>query len=87
MTTQLDEEREEEMRSVAWEVIGGLSVAALLSDCAEALIEAYQVDDELYQQDKESVANELVDEYSTPFLSYINTIQEKEPVPDDTTTT
>jgi len=68
MTTQLDEEREEEMRSVAWEVIGGLSVAALLSDCAEALIEAYQVDDELYQQDKESVANELVDEYSTPLL-------------------
>ena len=75
MTTQLNEEREEEMRSVAWEVIGGLSVAALLADCAEALVEAYQANEELYQQDKESVANELVDEYSTPFLSYIDTIQ------------
>ena len=87
MTTQLDEEREEEMRSVAWEVIGGLSIAALLADCAEALVEAYQVDDNLYQQDKESVANELVDEYSTPFMSYINTIQEKEQISNDPTTT
>ena len=67
--------------------IGGLSVSALLSDCAEALVEAYQADNELYQQDKQSVTNESVDEYSTPFMSYISTLQEKEQVTDDSTTT
>jgi len=87
MINQIDEEREEEMRGVAWEIIGGLSVSALLSDCAEALVEAYQADNELYQQDKQSVTNESVDEYSTPFMSYIGTLQEKEQVTDDSTTT
>ena len=87
MINQIDEEREEEMRGVAWEIIGGLSVSALLSDCAEALVEAYQADNELYQQDKQSVTNESVDEYSTPFMSYISTLQEKEQVTDDSTTT
>ena len=87
MTTQLDEEREEEMRSVAWEVIGGLSVGALLADCTEALVEAYKASDELYQQDKESVANEAIDEYSAPFMSYIDTISEKGQVTDDSVTT
>ena len=87
MINQIDEEREEEMRGVAWEIIGGLSVSALLSDCSEALVEAYQADNELYQQDKQSVTNESVDEYSTPFMSYIGTLQEKEQVTDDSTTT
>jgi len=87
MTNQTSEEREEEMRGVAWEIIGGLSVAALLADCAEALVEAYQNDNELYQQDKEAVGNELVEEYSTPFMSYINTLPEKEHVRNDSTVT
>ena len=58
MTTQTDEEREEEMREVAWEIVGNLSISALLSDCAESLVEAYKVHPELYLQDKLSLEEE-----------------------------
>ena len=83
MTSQIDEEQEDEMRTVAWEVIGGLSIAALLADCVEALVEAYQSDSDLYRQDKESVDNTATDEYSPPFISYINNFQEKEQFDND----
>jgi len=85
MTSQIDEEQEDEMRSIAWEVIGGLSIAALLTDCVEALMEAYKADSDLYIQDKESIDNTtaLTDEYSPPFISYINDLQDKKQFDND----
>ena len=58
MTTQTDEEREQEMREVAWEIVGNLSIMDLISDCAESLVEAYKVNEELYLQDKLSLEEE-----------------------------
>ena len=49
---------EVEYREVAWEVISRLSVARLLEDCVEALVEAYQINRDLYLTDKEMLVEE-----------------------------
>ena len=50
---------EEELRVVAWEVISRLTVSRLLEDCVEALVEAYQMDEELYITDKAMIEEEV----------------------------
>ena len=42
--TDIDFEAED-IRAVAWEVVGRLSVSTLLQDCVEALVEAYNIDE------------------------------------------
>ena len=69
---------EEELREVAWEVISRLSVARLLEDCVEALVEAYQIDGELYLTDKEMIDDEDARDISMPMHTYINAVVEKE---------
>ena len=70
---------EEEMRSIAWEVVGNLSIASLLADCVDALVEVYKMDDGVYQQDRETLmADGNSDEYSVPFMNYITTKQGQE---------
>ena len=51
-------EQEIEYRIIAWEVISRMTIARLLEDCVEALVEAYQIDEELYITDKEMVESE-----------------------------
>ncbi len=60
MTDEL--EQEIEYRNVAWEVISRMSIANLLEDCVEALVEAYQLDAELYAIDKELVEDKEPEE-------------------------
>ena len=47
---------------MAWEVISRMSIANLLEDCVEALVEAYQLDAELYAIDKELVEDKEPEE-------------------------
>ena len=60
MTDEL--EQEIEYRNVAWEVISRMSIANLLEDCVEALVEAYQLVAELYAIDKELVEDKEPEE-------------------------
>jgi hypothetical protein len=68
---------EVEYREVAWEVISRLSVARLLEDCVEALVEAYQIDRDLYLTDKEMLVEE----------DTMSTVVEKEQEEQDDTVT
>ena len=70
---------EEQMREVAWTVLSGIPVGVLLADCIDALTEAYQMDEELYARDKESMDTSL----SSPLGTYITTVRESRE--DDTT--
>lgn len=53
---------EEEYRTVAWDIIGRLSIATVLQDCVDALVEAYQLDETLYYKDKEFIDEETQDD-------------------------
>ena len=70
---------EEQLREVAWTVLSGIPVGVLLADCIDALTEAYQMDEELYARDKESLDTSL----ASPLGTYITTVQENRN--DDTT--
>lgn len=70
--TDIDLEAED-IRAVAWEVVGRLSVSTLLQDCVEALVEAYNIDEELYERDKTMVEDEDSRDISMPLLEYIRT--------------
>ena len=52
-------EQEMEYRIVAWEVISRMTIARLLEDCVDALVEAYQMDEELYITDKAMIEEEV----------------------------
>ena len=70
--TDIDFEAED-IRAVAWEVVGRLSVSTLLQACVEALVEAYNIDEELYERDKAMVEDEDSRDISMPLLAYIQT--------------
>ena len=75
---------EDDMRNVAWDIVGHLTVSELLADCVEALVEAYKQDDELYHLDKEATQSDDVENPTKPFTNYINSLEQDEDDADDT---
>jgi len=78
---------EEDLREVAWEVISRLTVGRLLEDCVEALVEAYQMDEELYITDKEMLDEEDGLDTTMPMHSYISEVIAQEQQEQDATVT
>ena len=78
---------EDDLREVAWEIISRLTVGRLLEDCVEALVEAYQMDEDLYRTDKEMLDEEDSDDVSMPIHTYISTAVEQEQEEKDVTVT
>ena len=80
-------EQEVEYRNVAWEVVTSLPVGQLLGDCVDALVEAYQLNEELYIADKQMLEEEDTKNETMPMTTYINTATEKEQEEQDVNTT
>ena len=78
---------EDDLRELAWEIISRLTVGRLLEDCVEALVEAYQMDEELYITDKEMLDEENGGDVSMPIHAYISTVVEQEQEEKDVTVT
>ena len=78
---------EDDLREVAWEIISRLTVGRLLEDCVEALVEAYQMDEDLYRTDKEMLDQEDSEDVSMPIHTYISTAVEQEQEEKDVTVT
>jgi len=78
---------EDDLREVAWEIISRLTVGRLLEDCVEALVEAYQMDEDLYRTDKEMLDEEDSEDVSMPIHTYISTAVEQEQEEKDVTVT
>lgn len=74
---------EEELRGVAWEVISRLTVSRLLEDCVEALVEAYQIDEDLYISDRQMLEEEDARDMSMPLHTYMSTVVEEEQEEED----
>ena len=53
------DEQQEEMVRVASALIGNMTIASLIQDCIDALIEAYNLDNDLYETDKQIVEEQL----------------------------
>ena len=79
--------KEDDLREVAWEIISRLTVGRLLEDCVEALVEAYQMDEDLYRTDKEMLDEEDSEDVSMPIHTYISTAVEQEQEEKDVTVT
>ena len=78
---------EEELRGVAWEVISRLTVSRLLEDCVEALVEAYQIDEDLYISDRQMLEEEDARDMSMPLHTYMSIVVEKEQEEEDVNVT
>ena len=67
------DEQQVEMTRIASVLIGNMTIASLIQDCIDALIEAYTLDNELFEADKEIVEEQL-GTVINPFGTYEQTV-------------
>ena len=53
------DEQQVEMTRIASVLIGNMTIASLIQDCIDALIEAYTLDNDLFEADKQIVEEQL----------------------------
>ena len=66
------EDKELEMKQLAWTLVGNMSISAVIQDCVDALVEAYKMDEELFEADKELLQQDDATEVN-PFETYHQT--------------
>ena len=67
------DEQQVEMTRIASVLIGNMTIASLIQDCIDALIEAYTLDNDLFEADKQIVEEQL-GTVVNPFGTYEQTV-------------
>ena len=67
------DEQQVEMTRIASVLIGNMTKASLIQDCIDALIEAYTLDNDLFEADKQIVEEQL-GTVVNPFGTYEQTV-------------
>ena len=67
------DEQQVEMTRIASVLIGNMTIESLIQDCIDALIEAYTLDNDLFEADKQIVEEQL-GTVVNPFGTYEQTV-------------